>query len=255
MAPWIIHLRIAEENIRSLKFLNTNYFAIGNIAPDSGFRSSIDDEFDPPPFISHYHTQGKARYTIADLGFFRQYLAIYPERDDMLKWKSLSFTPSLSLQKFSFLLGYYFHLVTDNLWFEAIDKPTREKYKKEFDSDPSFIWEVKRDWYGLDLEYVRNYPQSLYWSSFLDAEYKHDFIPFMKPYAIQKRIDEIVELYQRTDDEIEHWYGQRPGKYLTKEEYDMFVLNSSPLVLKCYKLLFEKQISIEESLSILEFIL
>ncbi|NIS83165.1 MAG: hypothetical protein GTO14_23855 [Anaerolineales bacterium] len=145
--------------------------------------------------------------------------------------------------------------MTDLLGFEGIEKPTRDKYEKEFEADPSFIWEVKRDWYGLDLDFVRKHPQSLFWVTFVDAQYEHDFLRFMKLHAIQRRIDEIVEFYQRTDEEIECWYGRRTDKYLSKLEYDLFVRSGSPLLLSCYEILFEKHSPIEDKLSVLELAL
>lgn len=254
MAPWIIHLRIAEDLSRLLHRLDKSYFSIGSIAPDSGFRSSIDDEFDPPSFVSHFYAPEGAKYPIADLHFFNDHLSTYAQRDYRFRWPTIRLAQPYS-DKFSFLLGYYFHLVTDILWFEEVDKPTRERFQKEFEADPAFIWDVKRDWYGLDLDYVRKHPQFLFWTIFVKARYESDFLPFLKPHAIQTRIDEIVELYQRMDDEIEDWYGRRPDKYLSKEEYDLFVVGTCPLLMKCYELLFVKRISVEGRLSILEIVL
>jgi hypothetical protein len=50
---------------------------------------------------------------IADLDFYRKYLAgVSPEERE----------------RFSFLLGYFFHLVTDNLWTVNIWRPHKEKH-------------------------------------------------------------------------------------------------------------------------------
>ena len=239
MAPWIIHLRLAEYLLQSIPDLDSAYFAIGNVAPDSGIPDEHYETFDPPTQISHFHAPVGSKYPIADLDFFKNYL------------DPVSVSES-SVVQYSFLLGYFFHLVTDILWFEEIDKPTRARFHEEFEADPKFIWEVKRDWYGLDLDFVRKNPESLYWTVFLKAQYDHDYLPFMPPHAIQRRIDEIKELYQRTDEEIEGWYGRRPDKYLSKKEYDQFVSDNAPRLQRAYQVLIMKGASVDERLSVLE---
>ncbi len=241
MAPWIEHLRLAEYLLQEIHALDAHYFAIGNVAPDSGIRDDITKEFNPPSRVSHFFAPKGARYHVADLDFYRTNL-------------SEASPDEMSDDRFSFLLGYYFHLVTDNLWYQQIDLPTREKFHAQFEADPEFIWEVKRDWYGLDLDFVRSNPESLYWSIFLNAEYESDFLNFVPKHAIQRRVDEIRELYQRTDDDIEEWYGRRPDKYLSKQKYDQFIEENRPRLFEAFKVLFEGNRSISQHLSILEIV-
>lgn len=210
MATWIVHLRIAENLLGLIDGLDETYFSIGNIAPDSGIPDENWENFDPPPEISHFMIEAESVHELADLEFYRQYLLPLGDFE-------------AGDQRFSFLLGYFFHLVIDNLWNQQISLPTQSRFAAEFATDPKFIWEVKRDWYGLDLAHVREHRDSLFWRVFLKAEYSEDYLEFLPPDAVRQRMDHIKELYQRTDERIEEAYGNRPDKYLSLEDMDAFI--------------------------------
>ena len=147
MATWIVHLRLAENLLGMIEGLDPASFALGSIAPDSGIPDEKWENFTPPPEVSHFAAPDDAPWRMADLEFYRRYLASPAEPDDA--------------ERFSFLLGYFFHLVTDNLWDRQIGQPTQARLAAEFEADPQFVWEVKRDWYGLDFIYVRDHPDSV----------------------------------------------------------------------------------------------
>jgi hypothetical protein len=214
MASWIVHLRIAEVLLQMIDKLDAHYFAIGNIAPDSGIPDENWEKFDPPAHVLHFQSADAAKREIADLVFYRRYLASY-------------FTPGATTiedeRRFSFLLGYFFHLVTDNRWATEIGRPTQARFAAEFEADPKFIWQVKRDWYGLDFAYVRSHPGGIFWQTFLHCVYAADYLDFLPQNAVQQRIDYIQTFYQRTDEDVERWYIERPGLYLSEPEMDRFV--------------------------------
>ena len=216
MATWIVHLRIAEALLESLPAIDPASFAIGNIAPDSGMPDEKWEKFTPPPETTHFKVSGGTSYDLADLEFYRKYLALLPE-------------PPEDIERYSFLLGYFCHLVTDNLWFQWIGAPTQERFKAQFDADKDFIWEVKKDWYGLDFEYVRDNPHSLYWRIFLDCEYSVNFLDFLLPEGVQQRIDHIKTYYQRDDDHSREVLN-RKRIYLTMSEVDNFVSGTVTLL-------------------------
>lgn len=225
MATWIVHLHLAEILLARIPDLDEEAFALGNVAPDSGTPDGNWENFDPPPQVSHFQVPDQERWGIADIDFFQRYLS--PNRQG-----------EKNVKRFSFLLGYFFHLVTDNLWADRIGRPTMEKFKTDFDADPKFIWQVKRDWYGLDLAHVRQNPDSIFWQTFIPAEYKEDYLDFMPKEAIQQRIQHLKGLYQRTDDEFEEWYGRRPDKYLSEEEMDKFIELTTETLFEIYESLF-----------------
>jgi hypothetical protein len=239
MATWIVHLRLAENLFEDIPDLDKEAFAIGNVAPDSGVPDEDWEKFTPPPEVSHFQDSDREPWSIADLDFFREYLSTEARKEDDAK-------------RFSFLLGYFFHLVTDNLWADRIARPTMEKFKDEFEADPKFVWQVKRDWYGLDLEHVRQNPESIYWHTFLPAEFDQDYLDFMPVEAIQQRIQHIKDLYQRTDDDIEEWYGNRPDLYLSKGEMETFIKVGTKILHEIYEILIVKNLNTNARLSVLE---
>jgi len=221
MATWIVHLRLAENLLSRIDNLDPANFAMGNVAPDSGIPDENWENFDPPPEILHFKANGDEGWRFADLEFYRQYL--HPQREK-----------PMDPERFSFLLGYFFHLVTDNLWDKQIGKPAIKRFAKEYEADRKFIWEVKRDWYGLDFEYVRSNPESIYWRVFLDCEYQQDILAFLPREAVGQRLAYIKEFYQRRDEKIEAAYGYRPDKYLSKPEMDAFVQAAAEKLYRIY---------------------
>lgn len=238
MATWIVHLRIADSLLQLIEGLDEAYFSIGNIAPDSGIPDEKWEKFDPSPKILHFLQENSNTTRCADLDFYRSNLAPFN------KWIVYD-------QNFSFRLGYFFHLITDNLWDQKIGIPTQNRFNTEFEADPKFIWEVKRDWYGLDFEYVRQTPGSLFWRIFLNSEYDNDFLDFLPKAAISERIDYIKKFYQRRDEPIENRYIKRPGLYLSNVELNNFLTDSVNFLFKTYQYL-QKNPDFSNECSVLE---
>jgi hypothetical protein len=238
MATWIVHLRIAEQLLSRIIGLDESYFSMGNIAPDSGIPDEKWEKFDPPPKILHFMQDDPAAPRCSDLDFYRRYL------EPLSQWK-------VSDQNFAFRLGYFFHLITDNLWDRTIGIPTQNRFKFEFDADPKFIWEVKRDWYGLDFEYVRRQPESLFWRVFLNCSYNNDFLDFLPARAVAERVDYIQKFYQRRDERIEDWYIKRPGIYLSEKEMNDFLSETVEFLLKTYQYI-QNHPTLSENHSVLE---
>jgi hypothetical protein len=230
MASWIVHLRIAEFLLQMIDGLDAHYFAIGNIAPDSGIPDENWEKFDPPAHVLHFQAADAAKRDVADLVFYRRYVAPYFAQDALT---------SEDAQQRSFLWGYFFHLVTDNLWSHEIGLPTKVRFAAEFEADPKFVWQVKRDWYGLDFAYVRSHPDSIFWQTFLHCAYTEDYLDFLPQKAVQLRIDYIQTFYQRTDEEIEQWYIERPDLYLSEQEMNRFVEENARRLAQLYTILRE----------------
>ncbi len=227
MATWIVHLRLAERLLSTIDGLDAGWFATGNIAPDSGIPDEKWENFNPPVEITHFRS-GAGGQRCAHMDFYRRYLAPVKAEDDP--------------ERFSFLLGYFFHLATDNLWYRQVGIPTKERFAAQFAADKNFIWEVKRDWYGLDFETVRGNPESIFWRVFLDCEYTQDYLDFLPPEAIQRNMAHIKDFYRRSDEEIEEHYIRRPGIYLTAEEMDRFVSAGAERLRRVYRFLWEEKI-------------
>jgi hypothetical protein len=232
MATWIAHLRIAENLLAHIPGLDPGQFAIGNIAPDAGIPDEKWEKFNPPPEVTHFMRSQSVHKDIADLDFYRGYLA------------EISGC-------YSFRLGYFFHLITDNLWTLEVGKPTTERYTEQFAADKSFIWEVKRDWYGLDHIYVREHPESLYWRVFLDAQPVSAELDFLPPQALPRQLGHIKSFYQRDDDEIKAMLA-RPMIYLSKGAMDQFVEDAAERILRIYNILWPAPPDLDGKFSALE---
>ncbi|MBN2086390.1 MAG: zinc dependent phospholipase C family protein [Anaerolineales bacterium] len=213
MATWIAHLRIAENLLERIPGLLPAPFAVGSIAPDSGIPDEKWEKFTPPGDVTHFKAPDGCVHPMDDLGFFREHLS-RPERDK---------------EKFSFLWGYFCHLVTDNLWRLRILRPTIERYKARFDADPNFIWEVKKDWYGLDFVYVRNHPEALFWRVFLNCKYPVNYLDILLPEGVRQRIDYIKTYYRRTDAETDEIFS-RERVYLAGARMDRFVKEAAEVL-------------------------
>ena len=248
MATWITHLRIAEKLLARIPDLDPGAFAVGNIAPDSGIPDENWETFTPPPKVSHLATRpfryeeafepADPPWRLADLDFYRRYLAEPAEG-----------------KRFAFRLGYFFHLVTDNLWEIEVGRPTIRRFAAEFAADEKFIWEVKRDWYGLDFEHVRAHPDALFWKVFLNCAHDEAYtLDYMPADAVQQRIAYIQELYQRDDEKTRAHYIERPDRYLSKEEMDRFVDESTAKLYRIHGRLLEAHIETAGLVSALELI-
>lgn len=240
MATWITHLRIAENLLACLSGLEAGPFAVGNIAPDSGIPDANWEKFTPDPTITHF-SGGPIAPRMADLDFYNRHLLPLKERP-------------LGAAVFSFRLGYFFHLVTDNLWREIIAKPTREKYAAQFASDPKFIGEVKEDWYAQDFIYVMNHPNSLFWNIFLAARPDTAGLDFLPLEAVRQRVEFIQDFYQRRDEEIQKQVA-RPMIYLSSEEMDRFVDTTSTRLQAVFDYLWVKGLDTGNPYSTLDWAL
>ncbi len=238
MATWIAHLRIAENLLERIDDLDPGQFAIGNIAPDSGIPDENWENFDPPPRVTHFKRSKSVHKDIADLDFYRDYLAGVSRED---------------VDRFSFRLGYFFHLIVDNLWTIEIGRPTSERWAEQFAADKKFIWEVKEDWYGLDQIYVREYPDSLFWRVFLDSEPTFADLDFLPLEALLRQMKHIKAFYQRDDEEILAMIS-RPMIYLSKSDMDGFVEIATERITLIYQILWPAPPALDGRSSSLELI-
>jgi hypothetical protein len=225
MATWIMHLRLAELLLEEIDGLDASSFAIGSIAPDSGIPDEKWEKFTPPPQVTHFLVAEDSRYRSADLDFYRRYLQEKTSTD-------------VGEQPYSFLMGYFFHLITDNLHNEMIGTPTLQRWIGEFAADSGFIWEVKKDWYGQDFIYLRDHPDCLFWKVFLGCRSTESYLDFLPADAIRQRVEYIQQYYQRTDAEIQELYA-RPFIYLPKEHFDRFIEDSAQRMRSIYRRLWK----------------
>ncbi len=237
MASWIVHLRIAENLLEVIPQLEAASFSVGSIAPDSGIPDEKWEKFTPPTEVTHFGITDRTDIYCADLDFFREHLL-------PLRGKS-------ETTGFSFRLGYFFHLVTDNLWHQRISLPTKQKFLQEFAGNKDFIWEVKKDWYGLDFIYLRDHPNCLFWKVFLAAQPGTGGLDFLPLEGVRQRVEYIREYYQRNDEKVQNLYN-RPYQYLSREAMDTFVEATTSLLIRIYVQVWVQAVPVNGAASALD---
>ena len=248
MATWGSHFRITENILKKYFRLNRKYFALGNIGPDCGLPNKNWSAFTPSKEVTHFAITNTSnfleikvdKFILNDIKFYLKYLdgkeIISPQIDR------------------SFLLGYFIHLIVDNLWNYYIMKPLKEKFLRDFQKNPNFIWKVKSDWYALDKIYIREKRDSLFWKDFLETEYNEDFLDFLPREGVQRQLEFIKKFYQIS--KAEHLrISKKTFVYLEKKEMDLFIQNSSDVILRVLAQILEKKFKFTEKTSVLDDII
>lgn len=209
MATWIAHLRIAENLLQmGFEFLPVP-FVVGNIGPDSGVPNSDWSVFDPPKKITHWLDERNK---------------INPER--FYGWHLGGEGIRNNTDYFSFCMGYYAHLLTDVEWSRLYERKKGEPlYKENLDRAPGFIWIIKKDWYGLDFEYLRENPNSIFYSCFKDIDHVPDYLDYFPPKAFQRQVRYITGFYLGENEQTKNGFV-----YLTKWEMDDFITAATEVV-------------------------
>lgn len=210
MATWIVHLRIADlfikENIIPQEYKTE--FVCGSLAPDCGYGAKDSfGEFTPPPTITHWTPSGCKIFCEYDR-FYDTYLKDREKNSD-----------------YYFYLGYYSHLITDVLWSTAIYMPTRFKYAQEYKDDPLYLNTIKKDWYGLDFEYLANTPDFEPYKLLCNANDVSDYLPYYEPGQLTKQLKFVADYYQNAERNTSHAY-----KFLTSSEVEQFIKTASELI-------------------------
>lgn len=229
MATWIVHLRVVEKILNEIKGLDREQFGLGSVAPDSGIPDEKWENFDPPAEILHFQPPNKVSGDGArhcnDLDFYRKHLS-------GVDW------PGGDVDYFSFCLGYFFHLIVDNLWNKKIGEPTARLYEsnyiEDYEDKNTFFQKVKGDWYSLDFIHVREHPRSFFWQTFLKSEVTFSFLDFLPEDALKQRVDYIKTFYQRDDEGVDKLLD-RSFEFLTKERMDSFVDETVHTLIKIYE--------------------
>lgn len=201
LATWVTHFRIAEELIKKELPVSVNDFLVGNIGPDCGLIGE-DGRPTPPKEITHFKVEGN----ISADSFYHQYL-----NDGKV---------SLS-QQFSYFLGYYIHLVTDEEWIKFTDQKKREKVFEKILNTPDYTKLVKRDWYGVDMLYLENHKENIFWTEFQHITEFPEYLNFFPNGQTLVQIRNITKFYQSCTISDDHEFI-----YLSPAEADKFVENT-----------------------------
>ena len=198
MATWVTHFRIAERILETDSSFDRLSFLVGNIGPDCGLVGA-DGRPEPPKTITHFKTENGIS---SDL-FKKTYLTD-PERYTSAEW--------------SYLVGYYFHLITDEYWVRLTRAKKEEPIVKAIVGTPDYTRLVKTDWYGIDFEYLAKHPNHIFWTDFRHITSFADVLPFFPQGQTKKQIQNITSFYETHPFDPQHTY-----MYMSPEEVDDFI--------------------------------
>lgn len=198
MATWITHLMVADSVLQKLPWLDRRGFCVGNIAPDCNVENEDWTAFTPSREITHWMSGDKKIGSDADR-YLNEYVL---KRIDEIS----------SNEEYSFLLGYYSHLVADAEFQKMIRDPERvTNVWKRIDADPEISvraqgmaknWDsVKiiipkkdrfREIYSIEGEYLRQNPLSGYITEILPLKEFPDYIDYLPHGAIVRKIPKMT---------------------------------------------------------------
>lgn len=212
MATWGAHIRIAEEILKFNSNLDEESFLIGNVGPDCGEPNEDWSIFSPPREVSHWLNVDNV---IDSDAFFGNYLS----------------RPVENKNEYSFLLGYYSHLITDIEWKKMFKKKKESStIYDRLETDKNFIWTIKEDWYDLDHLYFKKNPNSIFYQLFKDINSFPDYLEYYPVGAIERQIKYISDFYMKYDGN-----PIRDYKYLTEAEMNHFVSSTAELIVTGFK--------------------
>lgn len=217
MASWMVHLRVADKLLSRLDGIDETAFVVGNIAPDSGVPNSDWTEFHPPKTVSHFYKKNED--------------GIYVDIDVFCnRYFNANVIKTYNKKEFSFFLGYYVHLLTDMRWITDIAGALKRDYPDEYENDNNnLIWKAKGDWYDLDFLYLRQHPDFRAFAIYENAVgFENEFMDIFSKDAFDNRRQYICGFYRGDG----HGDLYREYKYLTQNQADDFVKNTSEMIFK-----------------------
>lgn len=210
MGTWIYHLRIAQKLLKKWPSLDEMAFICGNLAPDSGRPNADWTRFDPPKELTHFLQAKPIRPRGADLIYYRAYV---PGMDETRE-------PA----HYAFNLGYFCHLLADNLWIVQIEPASRTDNVVLFTNEGEAGWNtLKGDWYDLDRLYLVDHPDSLYWRFCRGIPVMPPYLPFLDWDSLYEQYNYMRDYYQLPPERpLDRYY-----RYLNAATMDRCVADSS----------------------------
>lgn len=240
MASWITHTMIADLLFERYSDLDERGFCVGNIAPDCNMPNSDWSAFIPSREITHFmdgEDKLSARYDV----FFDTYI------------KDRAF---INHEEYSFLLGYYAHLITDveylrfcrdseqlHRMFERIRKhPSMAEKIKGKDENFTSLKDafgkngVFSDIFAMENAYLQKYPNCSYNRILRNVRDFPNYLDFFPQNYYGEKITTMLASY----DKRRFTKGSR-GYFFQKSEYENYLIHTTEII-------FEK---LEQNLTIL----
>ncbi|MHB1485771.1 MAG: zinc dependent phospholipase C family protein [Saccharofermentanales bacterium] len=229
MATWVTHLMIADSVMKQYYKLDRHGFCVGNIAPDCNVENEDWTYFTPSREVTHW--MSAERKVAADCdSFYKEYLL---ERKSEIQ----------SQEQYSFLLGYYAHLIIDAAfqWFIRDDERVKntwrrikadEKlcvrakgYSEDWDSVKKLIPKNERmhEIFTMEAEYLQDNPASGYLTEILPLKEFPDYIDYLPRGCVVRKI-RVMGYLPELDEKLINPIS------ISREEFIYFADNTASLV-------------------------
>ncbi|MCM1193749.1 MAG: zinc dependent phospholipase C family protein [Butyrivibrio sp.] len=230
MASWVTHLMIADRVLDKAPALDRHGFCVGNIAPDCNVENEDWTQFTPPREITHW--MSAERKTASDCGrFYKEYIA---DRKQEIQTN----------EEYSFLMGYYSHLITDAefqryirdaervaaAWRRIREHPVLSVkaagMPENWDSVKALLPDNDRmkDIYTMEAEYLEQHPESGYFTEILNLTEFPNYIAYLPDGAIVRKIGVMGYVPKKE-------LSEYPYIGFSREEYEHFTDRAVELVL------------------------
>lgn len=231
MATWVTHLIIADNIMKQCSKLDRHGFCVGNIAPDCNIENEDWTHFMPSREVTHWMSGERKVASDCD-SFCKEY--IHKRKNEIQ-----------SQEEYSFLLGYYSHLITDAAfqWYIRDDKRVKDTWdridadknlriratghRKDWDSIKKLFSKKERmhEIYSMEAEYLRDNPNSGYLAEILPLKAFPDYIDYL-PYGCIVRKIEIMGYMPQLDENLAN------PIFMSREEFTFFADYTVSLVVE-----------------------
>ena len=234
MASWVTHLMIADKVLEQVPELDRHGFCVGSIAPDCNIENADWTEFIPSREVTHWMSAERKAASDCDR-FYKEY--IENRRKDIK-----------SNEEYSFLMGYYSHLITDAEFQRFIRDENRviaawKRIKgnsallkkslgmlENWDSVKILIDKDDRmkDIYSIEADYLKQHPESGYFTEILNLTTFPDYIDYFPDGAIVRKIG-VMGYIPKVE------ASKYPYVGISKEEYRCFVNRAVELFIEAFE--------------------
>jgi hypothetical protein len=230
MASWVTHLMIADSIMKQCPDLDRRGFCVGNIAPDCNVENEDWTAFTPSREVTHWMS-GERKVASDCETFCEEYIHKHKNKIQ-------------SREHYSFLLGYYVHLITDAAfqWYIRDEKRVKDTwrridgeenlrvlakgYPKDWDSVKKLISKTDRmhEIYSMEAEYLRDNPTSGYLTDILPLNKFPDYIDYLPHGCVLRKIS-IMGYLPELDENLTNPIS------MSRDEFLFFADNTASLVM------------------------
>ena len=230
MATWVTHLWIADIVLEKCPSLERRGFCVGSVAPDCNLENETWTEFTPPREVTHWMISKKKTF------------------DDCERFLTEYFAPraaAASPEEYSFLLGYWAHLIADADFQRYIRDEERlraswlrikadselaaraEGLEETWDSVKLLISTPERmkEIFAIEADYLQAHPSSGYLTELMPLTDFPDYIDYLPPGGVLRKIRNM-RVPEKSAEALSFIA-------MSREEYASFVHNSASIILDC----------------------